>query len=137
MPLVSDGRYSPVLKVLADFLRTNRGLPKQDHQLSGPDRGSEHTDQGQGKPLLQLGVHPMSKSTILATGRIAGAEVITITYIQPADAPSMIMLRWPGQPSVTTPDRLPAVANAVMAVMAEAIAKTGPDFGRREDEQLR
>jgi len=79
----------------------------------------------------------MSKSTILATGRIAGAEVITITYIQPADAPSMIMLRWPGQPSVTTPDRLPAVANAVMAVMAEAIAKTGPDFGRREDEQLR
>jgi len=67
----------------------------------------------------------MSKSTILATGRIAGAEHITITYVQPADAPATIMLRWPGQPSVTTPDRLPAVANAVLAVMAEAIAKLG------------
>ena len=70
----------------------------------------------------------MSKSTILATGRIAGAEVITITYIQPADAPSMIMLRWPGQPSVTTPDRLPAVANAVMAVSG-GHRQTGPDSG--------
>jgi len=67
----------------------------------------------------------LSKSVILASARVTGAEVITITYIEPADAPSTIMLRWPGQPSVTTPDRLPAVANAVMAVMAEAIAKLG------------
>jgi len=67
----------------------------------------------------------MSKVTQLASGRVAGAELVTISYVQPADAPPTIMIRWPYQPSVTTPDRLPAVANAIMAVLAEAIAKLG------------
>jgi hypothetical protein len=35
----------------------------------------------------------------------------------------MIMIRWPGQPSATNRYRLIAVANAVMSIMAEAIAK--------------
>jgi hypothetical protein len=34
-----------------------------------------------------------------------------------------VFLRWPCHASVTDPRRLPVVANAVMAVMAEAIAK--------------
>jgi len=65
----------------------------------------------------------MSKTTTLATGRISGAELVTVQLVEPADAPAVIMIRWPGQPSVTSPLRLPAVANAVMAVLAEAIAK--------------
>jgi len=65
----------------------------------------------------------MSKTTTLATGRITGAEIITIQLVEPSDSPPVVFLRWPGQPSVTNPLRLPAVANAVMAVMAEAIGK--------------
>ena len=43
--------------------------------------------------------------------------------VEPADAPTVIMIRWPGQASVTDPRRLSAVADAVMSAMAEAIAK--------------
>jgi hypothetical protein len=66
----------------------------------------------------------MSKSTILSTGRITAADdIITVTYTEPADAPPMIFVRWPRDVSVTTPNRLPALAAAVNAVLAEAVAK--------------
>ena len=65
----------------------------------------------------------MSKTTQLASGRITGADIITVQLVQPSDAPTVIMIRWLGQPSVTNPHQLPAVANAVMGVLAEAIAK--------------
>jgi len=35
----------------------------------------------------------------------------------------MIFVRWPRDVSVTTPNRLPAVAAAVNAVLAEAVGK--------------
>ena len=65
----------------------------------------------------------MRKTTTLASGRITGAEIITVQLVEPSNAPTVIMIRWPGQPSVTNPRRLSAVANEVMSVMAEAIAK--------------
>ena len=65
----------------------------------------------------------MSKTTTLATGRISGAEIITVQLVEPVDAPTVIMIRWPGQPSVSDPRRLSVIANAVMSIMAEAIAK--------------
>jgi len=65
----------------------------------------------------------MSKSTILATGRITAADIITVTYVEPGDSPPVVFIRWPGQPSVADPLRLPAVANAVMGVLTAAITK--------------
>jgi hypothetical protein len=66
----------------------------------------------------------MPKSVILSTGRVTSADdIVTVTLTEPLDAPPAIFIRWPYQPSVTTPDRLPAIANAIMAVLAEAIAK--------------
>ena len=65
----------------------------------------------------------MSKSTILATGRISAADIITITYVEPGDSPPAIFVRWPGQPSITDRHRLPSLANQVMAIMAAAIAR--------------
>jgi len=68
----------------------------------------------------------MSKSTILASARITAADdIITIQLVEPADTPPAIFIRWPRDATVTTPDRLPAAANKVMAVLAEAIAKLG------------
>jgi hypothetical protein len=66
----------------------------------------------------------MSKAITLATGRVTGADdIITISYVENAGGPPVVFLRWPRHASVTDPRRLPVVANAVMAVMAEAIAK--------------
>jgi hypothetical protein len=65
----------------------------------------------------------VSKSTILATGRISAADIITITYVEPGDSPPAIFVRWPGQPSITDRHRLPSLANQVMAIMAAAIAR--------------
>jgi hypothetical protein len=65
----------------------------------------------------------VSKTTVLATGRITGAEIITITQVEWSDSPPVVMIRWPGQPSLTDPNRLPAVANELMAIMAAANAK--------------
>ena len=65
----------------------------------------------------------MSKSTILSTARINAADIITVTYVEPGDSPPAIFVRWPGQPSVTDRHRLPSLANAVMAVLAEAVGK--------------
>jgi hypothetical protein len=65
----------------------------------------------------------VSKTTVLATGRITGAEIITITHVEWSDSPPVVMIRWPGQPSLTDPNRLPAVANELMAIMTAANAK--------------
>jgi hypothetical protein len=65
----------------------------------------------------------VSKTTVLATGRITGAEIITITHVKWSDSPPVVMIRWPGQPSLTDPSRLPAVATELMAIMTAANAK--------------
>jgi hypothetical protein len=75
----------------------------------------------------------VSKTTVLATGRITGAEIITITYVEWSDSPPVVMIRWPGQPSLTDPNRLRAVANELMAIMAAANAKL--DAIQREQPQ--
>jgi hypothetical protein len=91
-------------------------------QLSGPVGAG--TPPGQEiHNRLRKGRSPMSKSTILATGRVTAADIVTVTYIAPADAPPLIMLRWPDAPSVTAPHRLQSLANNVMAVLAEAVGK--------------
>jgi len=61
-------------------------------------------------------------TVVVASARIVGDDLITITH----DAESgLVSIRWPRQPTPTTSDRLPVVANKVMAVLAEAIAKLG------------
>jgi len=64
----------------------------------------------------------VSKTTVLATGRITGAEIITISHVEWSDSPPVVMIRWPGQPSLTDPNRLPAVAAELMAIMTAANA---------------
>jgi hypothetical protein len=66
----------------------------------------------------------MSKATTLATGRVTGADdILIISYVESGEGPPVIFLRWPRHPSVTDPNRLPAVANAVMGVLGEAVGK--------------
>ena len=71
----------------------------------------------------------MPNRTTLATGNVTSADTLTIELVTPPDAPQVILIRWPGAPSVTDQRRLAEVARAVTTVLAEAIAK-GP-FSRR------
>ena len=65
----------------------------------------------------------MSKVTELAAGKITAADTLVVELVEATETPAVVLLRWPGQPSVADPDRFPAVANAVMAVLAEAAAR--------------
>jgi len=73
-----------------------------------------------------------TSSTILATGRVTAADIITVTYVEPDGSPPIIVVRWPARPSVTDPRKLQSVANSVMEVLAAAVAKlaTMGDGGR-------
>ena len=49
----------------------------------------------------------MTQSTILSTGPInASGDVISVELHQPADNPSVIMIRWREAPTLTAPSRL-------------------------------
>jgi hypothetical protein len=65
----------------------------------------------------------MSKATELAAGRITGADSISVELVEPSDAPAVVMLHWPPEASITDPTRLPVTANAIMQVLAAAIAR--------------
>jgi hypothetical protein len=63
-------------------------------------------------------------STItLASGQVTPADTLMIELVTASETPPAVLLRWPGEPSVAQPHRLPAVANQVMAIMAAAIAR--------------
>jgi len=64
----------------------------------------------------------MSK-ILLAEGQITGGDTLSIELVVAVETPPTVLLRWPGEPSVTQPHRFPAVANQVMAIMAAAIAR--------------
>ena len=65
----------------------------------------------------------MAKSTILATDQINAADSLTVELHEPLDLPPVILIIWPPAPTVTDTRKLGAVANAVVAVMAEARAR--------------
>jgi hypothetical protein len=65
----------------------------------------------------------MSNITELARGQLTAADVLVIELADVSETPPAVLLRWPPQPSVVDPIRFPAVANAVMAVLAAAVAR--------------
>jgi hypothetical protein len=73
-------------------------------------------------PLGRRGI-PMSNVTELASGRITAGDEISIELVEPSGSPAVILLRWPQAPSVTEPRRLGATCNAIMRVLAAAVAK--------------
>jgi hypothetical protein len=63
----------------------------------------------------------MSDVTPLASGQInQSGDMIEVVLVQPADNPSVIMIRWPDGPTITTPSRYNEVASAAMRLLAEA-----------------
>ncbi len=64
---------------------------------------------------------PNHPTTPLASGAInQSGDTIEIVLVQPADNPSVIMIRWPDAPTITTPGRYLEVASTAMRLLAEA-----------------
>ena len=59
----------------------------------------------------------------LASGQITAADRLSVELVQAIETPSTILIRWPDAPSVTDPRKFGAVANAVVAILAEARAR--------------
>jgi hypothetical protein len=65
----------------------------------------------------------MSKSTILASGRVTPSDRLVIELVEALETPPAILLHWPEAPSVADPLRFPTVANAIMTILAGAVAR--------------
>ena len=64
----------------------------------------------------------MSK-ILLAEGQITPSDRLVIELVEALETPPVVLLRWPAAPSVADPLRFPAVANAIMAILAGAVAR--------------
>jgi hypothetical protein len=66
----------------------------------------------------------VTKSTILSTGPINGADTITIELIQPDSMPNsmpiVVRIVWPAAPTITTPARYLEVTSTAMQLLAIA-----------------
>lgn len=74
----------------------------------------------------------MTQSTILSTGRINGADTITIELIQPDSMPAVVRIVWPTAPTITTPARYLEVTSAAMRLLAESVR----DVGSNQSESM-
>ncbi len=63
----------------------------------------------------------MSKVTQLATGQITTADSVTIELIEVIETPAVVLIRWPGMPTVTNPRQFPAVAVAAIHLLDDAM----------------
>jgi hypothetical protein len=64
---------------------------------------------------------PNHPTTSLASGAInQSGDTIEIVLVQPADSPSVIMIRWPNAATITTPVRYNDVASTTMRLLATA-----------------
>jgi hypothetical protein len=64
----------------------------------------------------------MSK-ILLAEGQITAADRLRVELLEPLESPPVVLLHWPPEASITDPTRLPVTANAIMQIMAAAIAR--------------
>jgi hypothetical protein len=48
-------------------------------------------------------------------------DLIEVVLVEPADNPSVIMIRWPDAPTITAPAKLNETAAAVIRILANAV----------------
>lgn len=63
----------------------------------------------------------MPKTTPLASGSINGNDQLAVELREPGDLPAAILIRWPTQPTITTPAAYDAVAANVIRLLANAV----------------
>jgi hypothetical protein len=75
---------------------------------------------------------PNHPTTPLAGGAISqSGDTIEIVLVQPADNPSVIMIRWPDHPTVVQPAKFNPVAAEIMRLLASAVTAYNQHKARR------
>ena len=74
----------------------------------------------------------MGQATVLASGEINQSDVLEVELVRPLDMPAVIVIRWPGQPTISDPKTFPATASAAMRILANAVTRLA---GMRASEQ--
>jgi hypothetical protein len=64
-----------------------------------------------------------SSPIVLASGQLSCTDSLSVELIRPSDLPAVIMIRWPGQPTITDPRKFGEAASAAMRVLASATTK--------------
>jgi hypothetical protein len=62
----------------------------------------------------------MPKRTDLAAGNLNGSDRLTVELIERTDTPPVVVVNWPGQPTVCTPATYDQVSAAAMRLLAAA-----------------
>ena len=62
----------------------------------------------------------MSKVTPLASNEITATDTITVELVETDEHPTVVIIRWPDNPSVIHPRRFPDVAATIARLFAEA-----------------
>ena len=65
----------------------------------------------------------MGQATVLASGEINQSDVLEVKLVRPSDMPAVIVIRWPGQPTISDPTTFPATASAAMRILANAVTR--------------
>jgi hypothetical protein len=65
----------------------------------------------------------MSKITELATGQITTVDSITIELVEADETVPVIIIRWPGKPTVLHPRRFGSAADAATRAFAGAVVR--------------
>jgi hypothetical protein len=61
------------------------------------------------------------QTTELASGKITNRDEITVIFLQPADGtPALVRVHWPQRPTTATASHYPAVAAAIVRIVAES-----------------
>ena len=62
----------------------------------------------------------MSKITELASSQITAGDSITIELVEADETPTVVIVRWPGKPTVCHPRRFPDTAAALARLFSTA-----------------
>jgi hypothetical protein len=65
----------------------------------------------------------MGQITVLASGEINQSDNLKVELVRPSDMPAVIVIRWPGQPTISDPGQLSATASAAMRILANAVTR--------------
>jgi hypothetical protein len=88
-----------------------------------PQPGAGTPDQGLGKPLTHLGVHPMSKTTELASVQLSTVDMLVIELVENDERTAAVIIRWPVRPGVFNAKQFGPVATQVTTAFAGATVR--------------
>ena len=77
----------------------------------------------------------MSDITDLAHRAVNGADELSVQLIQPDGLPAVVRINWPRRPTTAAAAHYPAVAAAIVKIIAERVQRRWHDTRREDYEQ--